>query len=68
MRQLTADSPLYAAAEVILSESQRMAGIVRKIGKITRYETRSYLGGTKILDLDKAAPESTDPHEPGGEG
>jgi PAS domain S-box-containing protein len=68
MRQLTADSPLYAAAEVILSESQRMAGIVRKIGKITRYETRSYLGGTKILDLDKAAPESTEPHEPGGEG
>jgi PAS domain S-box-containing protein len=60
MRQLTRDSPLYAAAEVILSESQRMASIVRKIGKITRYETRSYLGGTKILDLDKAAPESGD--------
>ena len=68
MRQLAAESPLYSAAEVILSESQRMAGIVRKIGKITRYETRSYLGGTKILDLDKAAPESTDPAEPGGEG
>jgi PAS domain S-box-containing protein len=58
MRQLTSDSPLYAAAEVILTESQRMAGIVRKIGKITRYETRSYLGSTKILDLDKSAPES----------
>jgi PAS domain S-box-containing protein len=67
MRQLTADSPLYAAAEVILSESQRMAGIVRKIGKITRYETRSYLGGTKILDLDKAAPESAEPREPADE-
>ena len=60
MRQLARDSPLYGAAEVILTESQRMAGIVRKIGKITRYETRSYLGGTKILDLDKAAPESVD--------
>jgi PAS domain S-box-containing protein len=60
MRQLTSDSPLYAAAEVILTESQRMAGIVRKIGKITRYETRSYLGSTKILDLDKSAPESGD--------
>jgi PAS domain S-box-containing protein len=58
MRQLTSDSPLYAAAEVILAESQRMAAIVRKIGKITRYETRCYLGSTKILDLDKAAPES----------
>ena len=68
MRQLTRDSPLYEAAEVILSESQRMAAIVRKIGKITRYETRSYLGGTKILDLDKAAPESTEPIEPGAGG
>jgi PAS domain S-box-containing protein len=61
MRQLTSDSPLYAAAEVILGESQRMASIVRKIGRITRYETRSYLGNTKILDLDKAAPESAEP-------
>jgi len=60
MRQLSRDSPLYDAADVILTESQRMASIVRKIGKITRYETRSYLGGTKILDLDRAAPESTD--------
>jgi len=67
MRQLAAESPLYGAAEVILSESQRMAGIVRKIGKITRYETRSYLGGTKILDLDKAAPESADPRGPDSE-
>lgn len=61
IRQLDACSPLYGAAQVILAESQRMAGIVRKIGKITRYETRSYLGGTKILDLDKAAPDSVDP-------
>jgi hypothetical protein len=60
MRQLTRESPLYDAVEVILAESQRMAAIVRKIGKITRYETRSYLGGTKILDLDKAAPESVE--------
>lgn len=67
MRQLPSESPLYGAAEVILSESQRMAGIVRKIGKITRYETRSYLGGTKILDLDKSAPESGDPRGPDSE-
>jgi hypothetical protein len=40
-----------------------MASIVRKIGKITRYETRSYLGGTKILDLDKAAPETAESPE-----
>jgi len=58
MKQISADSPFAPALEVILSESQRMAGIVKKIGKITRYETRNYLGDTNILDLDKAAPES----------
>lgn len=67
MRQLATDSPHYGAAEVIMAESQRMARIVRKIGKITRYETRSYLGSTKILDLDKAAPESSEPDEPDAE-
>ncbi len=31
-----------------------MAEIVRKIGKITRYETKAYVGSSKIVDLDKA--------------
>ncbi len=31
-----------------------MAEIVRKIGKITKYETKSYVGRARILDLDKA--------------
>jgi hypothetical protein len=34
-----------------------MAEIVRKIGKITKYETKSYVGGAKILDLDKATSD-----------
>ena len=40
--------------KTILSESERMAEIVRKIGKITRYETKPYVGATQILDLDKS--------------
>jgi hypothetical protein len=31
---------------------------VRKIGKITKYETKSYVGTAKILDLDKASEET----------
>ncbi len=59
LKQLSgADAPHREAAEIILEQAQRMADIVQKIGKITRYETRSYVGDTKILDLDKAAPES----------
>jgi PAS domain S-box-containing protein len=57
LRQLPADAEHRPAAEVILEQAQRMAQIVQKIGKITRYETRSYVGATKILDLDKSAPE-----------
>jgi PAS domain S-box-containing protein len=56
LKRLEVSSPLRGAAEVILSEAERMAEIVRKIGKITKYETRSYVGDVNILDLEKAAP------------
>ena len=39
----------------ILREAERMAGIVRKIGKITRYETTAYIGTKRIVDLDRAS-------------
>lgn len=39
----------------ILREAERMAKIVKKIGKITRYETMSYVGKTRIVDLDRAS-------------
>jgi PAS domain S-box-containing protein len=60
LKRLESDSPLRGAAEVILSEAERMAEIVRKIGKITKYETRSYLGDVNILDLEKSAPNIDD--------
>ncbi|HEY8427132.1 MAG TPA: PAS domain S-box protein, partial [Sandaracinaceae bacterium] len=56
-RKLPKSSPEHHAAEVIVREAERMADIVRKIGKITRYETKSYVGAQKILDLDRAADE-----------
>ena len=56
-RLLTAGTPASTAAEVIEGEAERMAEIVRKIGKITKYETKSYVGKQKILDLDRASEE-----------
>jgi PAS domain S-box-containing protein len=56
-RLLTAGTPASGAAEVIEGEAERMAEIVRKIGKITKYETKSYVGKQKILDLDRASEE-----------
>jgi PAS domain S-box-containing protein len=60
-RRLANDSTSNNAAEVIFNEAERMAEIVRKIGKITKYETKSYVGRARILDLDKATET-----EPGG--
>lgn len=56
-RHLDRGSQLFNAAGVIITEAERMAEIVRKIGKITRYETKSYVGGARILDLDKSSDD-----------
>ena len=65
-RRLEPHTAGYSAAEVIFNEAERMAEIVRKIGKITRYETKSYVGRARILDLDRSAPASTPKVEPEG--
>ncbi|MDX9999805.1 MAG: PAS domain S-box protein [Polyangia bacterium] len=57
VRKAGEDSPLAASLKVILQEAGRMAEIVRKIGQITRYETKSYVGSTQILDLDRATEQ-----------
>jgi signal transduction histidine kinase len=54
-RKLREDDFAYRPVDIIYREAERMAEIVRKIGKITRYETKSYIGSSKILDLDKAS-------------
>jgi PAS domain S-box-containing protein len=69
-RRLEPETAQYKAAEVIYDEAERMAEIVRKIGKITKYETKSYVGRARILDLDRSAPASA-PHieeEPDSQG
>lgn len=54
-RKLDHDAQLSSAAAIIIRESERMAEIVRKVGKITKYETKTYVGGARILDLEKAS-------------
>lgn len=43
------------AVEVISRETERMAGIVRKIGQITSYKTQSYVGASQIMDFEETA-------------
>ena len=62
-RNLEQDTPLSRAAHIIVTESERMAEIVRKIGKIARYETKSYVGEQRILDLEAASRKSDPPRD-----
>ena len=56
IRRRAADAAaVQSAAAILLQEAERMADIVRKIGKITRYETKTYVGAAKILDLDRSS-------------
>jgi len=58
-RQLARDPGAARNAAIIVSEAQRMAEIVRKVGSITKYETKSYVGEARILDLERASATSS---------
>jgi|GEM_PF-398311 len=49
------DPKLANTIETMESELDRLAEIVRKIGRITSYETKEYMGTTQILDIDKSS-------------
>jgi len=54
-RRAPSASPEAATLDIILREAGRMAEIVRKIGRVTRYETKAYVGDSRIVDLEQAA-------------
>jgi len=53
-RTSAANAPHLRSVEVIRGQAERMADIVKKIGRITKYETMPYVGGASILDLDRS--------------
>jgi PAS domain S-box-containing protein len=55
MRKLGPNDAHVPMVRTILEEADRMAAIVRKLGSLTRYETKSYVGGAQIIDLDRSA-------------
>ena len=64
-RKLDDDDPRMKAATTILREAERMAAIVKQIGQITRYETKPYVGGARIIDLKRSTRATTLPPAPG---
>jgi PAS domain S-box-containing protein len=55
IRKVPPDSPANGSLKTMLAEAERMAEIVRKLGDITRYKTKRYVGGHDIVDLDAAS-------------
>ena len=54
-KRIDEDDPNWRAVETIQQESKRIADIVKKIGQITEYRTKEYVGGMRIVDLDSAS-------------
>ena len=48
------DALLTKPVEVVFREAERMAGIVKKIGRITKHETKNYGAQTTMMDLERA--------------
>ncbi len=53
--EIPENSPAYAMAGKIETQVENTSRIINKIMRITRYETQSYPGNKKIIDLDKAS-------------
>jgi signal transduction histidine kinase len=57
------DDPNYEKVAKIMEQIRRMGRITKKLMKVTRYRTRDYVDGTRIIDIDEASagPEPEGP-------
>jgi hypothetical protein len=55
LKNLPEDSPLLEEIEKIKNSIDQLGKITKKIMHITRYETKEYIEGLKIIDIDKAS-------------
>jgi len=54
-KHLPAESPLLGEIKEIKTSVAELRNVVHKIMHITRYETKEYIEGSKIIDIDKAS-------------
>lgn len=55
LRAISKDSPLYNQTQKIEEKIDMIVGITRKLQTMTKYETKSYIEGTNIIDIDKTS-------------
>jgi PAS domain S-box-containing protein len=49
------DNPLFKKIDFIKNQIDKLASITNKLQRITRYETKEYILGTKIIDIEKSS-------------
>ena len=54
-RKIKEGEAAHQYVDIIYREADRIKEIVRKIGKITKYETKPYVGNQEIIDLTRAS-------------
>ena len=54
LMELAVDNPIYSKIDRINQQISRMGEITRKLMSISRYETKEYIKGQKIIDIDKS--------------
>ena len=55
IESLPKDSPAFTEVQKMKNATDELAKITHKIMHITRYETKEYISGYKIIDIDKAS-------------
>jgi signal transduction histidine kinase len=55
LKHVPEDSPLFGEITEVKQAVAELGQIVHKITHITRYETKEYVEGAKIIDIDKAS-------------
>ena len=60
-RIANSDTLLSKPADVVLREAERMADIVKRIGRITKHETKEYGAQTTMMDLERASSSVSNP-------
>ncbi|MFZ1947686.1 MAG: response regulator [bacterium] len=60
LKEMARNSHLYGKVMKIREAADAMAAITGKLQQITRYETREYFDGMKIIDIDKSSRASAE--------
>jgi PAS domain S-box-containing protein len=54
---MSKDNPLYQHVTEIIEQAERIGEITRRLMGITKYETKDYIKGIKIIDIDRSSNE-----------